>query len=79
MMTMKVAIVEVGDLQSAQDLKETYEKLKAAVDVYIYEKNISEIELKKEIDQLLSFYDRVEVALPLPPHIREKVLFQEED
>lgn len=50
-MTMKVAIVEVGDLQSARDLKESYEKLGAAVDTYIYERIISEIELKKEINQ----------------------------
>ena len=78
MTTMKVAIVEVGDLQSARDLKESYEKLGAAVDIYIYERTISEIELKKEINQLLGFYDKVEIALPLPPHIRERELIQEE-
>ena len=78
MMMMKVAIVEVGDLQSARDLKESYEKLGAAVDTYIYERTISEIELKKEMNQLLGFYDKVEIALPLPPHIRERELIQEE-
>lgn len=79
MTMMKVAIVEVGDLQSARDLKESYEKLGAAVDTYIYERIISEIELKKEINQLSGFYDRVEIALPLPPHIRERELVKKEE
>lgn len=64
---INVAIVEVGANNS--------EVVNA--DVYFFPENITEIELKFEVDELKQFYDDVRIHLPLPQHIRERAINNE--
>lgn len=64
---INTAIVEIG----------IYDKKITDADVYFFSENITETELKFEIDELKQFYDNVKIHLPLPQHIREQVINNE--
>lgn len=58
-----IAIVQVGDNKSILSIENVH--------YYWFEKNITEYELKKEIEDLRDMYDIVLLQVPTPDHIRE--------
>jgi 5,10-methylene-tetrahydrofolate dehydrogenase/methenyl tetrahydrofolate cyclohydrolase len=58
-----IAIVQVGDNKSILSVENVH--------YYWFEKNITECELKKEIEDLRDVYDIVLLQVPTPDHIRE--------
>lgn len=58
-----IAIIQVGDNKSILGV--------GNIHYYWFEKNITECELKKEIEDLRDMYDIVLLQVPTPDHIRE--------
>ena len=71
----KIAIVGIdGYCKYYEDVK-WCEAHNIDFDIYIYPKNITELELKEEIEHLFECYCGARIARPLPPHIRHEVAF----
>ena len=70
----KLAIVQVGDVEASnryvRNKIKDCEEVGIAAHRYWYDENITENELKKEIEDLSNTYDGLIVQLPLPQHIR---------
>lgn len=58
-----IAIIQVGDNKTISGV--------GNVHYYWFEKDITECELKKEIEDLRDMYDIVLLQVPTPDHIRE--------
>lgn len=74
----KLAIIQVGNVEALNHyIKNKIKDCKEVgiiIDVYQYPEDITEHELCEEIKLDQEHYDGVIVQLPLPPHIREKVV-----
>ena len=74
----KLAIIQVGNVEASnryiKNKVKDCEEVGIIANVYHFENDITEYELLSEIEALAPFYDGVIVQLPLPPHIREKVV-----
>lgn len=74
----KLSIIQVGNVEASnryiKNKVKDCEEVGIIADVYHFENDITEYELLSEIEALAPFYDGVIVQLPLPPHIREKVV-----
>lgn len=66
----KLAIIQVGDVETSNRCEE----VDIIVDIYQYPEDITEYELCENIKLDQEYYDGVIVQLPLPPHIRERVV-----
>ena len=64
--THKLAIIQVGNVETSN--------VGIIADVYQYPEDITEYELCENIKLDQEHYDGVIIQLPLPPHIREKVV-----
>jgi methylenetetrahydrofolate dehydrogenase (NADP+)/methenyltetrahydrofolate cyclohydrolase len=74
----KLAIIQVGNVEASnryiKNKVKDCEEVGIIADVYQYPEDITEIELCENIKLDQPHYDGVIVQLPLPPHIREKVV-----
>lgn len=74
----KLAIIQVGNVEVSnryiKNKVKDCEEVGIVADVYQYPENITEHELCEAIHLDQEHYDGVIVQLPLPPHIREKVV-----
>lgn len=74
----KLAIIQVGSVEASnryiKNKVKDCEEVGIIVDVYQYPEDITEHELCENIRLDQEHYDGVIVQLPLPPHIREKVV-----
>ena len=64
--TPKLAIIQVGNLETSN--------AGIIADIYQYPEDITEYELCENIRLDQEHYDGVIIQLPLPPHIRERVV-----
>lgn len=62
----KLAIIQVGNVEVSN--------VDIIADVYQYPEDITEYELCENIKLDQEYYDGVIIQLPLPPHIRERVV-----
>lgn len=76
--TPKLVIIQVGNIEESnyyiKNKVNNCEEISIIVDVYQYSEDITEYELCENIKLDQEHYDGVIVQLPLPPHIREKVV-----
>ena len=74
----KLAIIQVGNIEALnryiKNKVKDCEEVGIIADVYQYPEDITEHELCENITLDQEHYDGVIVQLPLPPHIREKVV-----
>ena len=74
----KLAIIQVGNVEASnryiKNKVKDCEEVGIIADVYRYPEDITEHELCENIKLDQEHYDGVIVQLPLPPHIREKVV-----
>lgn len=74
----KLAIVQVGNVEASnryiKNKVKDCEEVGIIADVYQYPENITEFELCESIKFDQEHYDGIIIQLPLPPHIREKVV-----
>lgn len=74
----KLAIIQVGNIEASnryiKNKVKDCEEVGIIADVYQYPEDITEHELCENIKLDQEHYDGVIVQLPLPPHIREKVV-----
>ena len=74
----KLAIIQVGNVEASnryiKNKVKDCEEVGIIADVYQYPEDITEHELCENIKLDQEHYDGVIVQLPLPPHIREKVV-----
>lgn len=74
----KLAIIQVGNVEASnryiKNKVKDCEEVGIIADVYQYPEDITEHELCENIKFDQEHYDGVIVQLPLPPHIREKVV-----
>lgn len=74
----KLAIIQVGSVEASnryiKNKVKDCEEVGIIADVYQYPEDITEHELCENIKLDQEHYDGVIVQLPLPPHIREKVV-----
>lgn len=64
--TPKLAIIQVGNVEASN--------VGIIADIYQYPEDITEYELCENIKLDQEHYDGVIIQLPLPPHIRERVV-----
>lgn len=64
--TPKLAIIQVGNVEESN--------VGIIADIYQYPEDITEYELCENIKLDQEHYDGVIIQLPLPPHIRERVV-----